>query len=195
MTSDKSTETMVSAVPVALTANDLKFTDLSGNWAKSYVETLALRGVVNNAQEYRPEGNLTRAEFLKIVGNSSGWKLGSTASSFTDVKSTDWYASYVAYAVSKGIISSGSKFRPNDTITRAEVAKILIGALGKTPSASKSSSFLDVSVTNSLFAFIQAAKENGIFEGQKFGNSLIFRPNDSITRAEIAKVVVKAMGF
>jgi hypothetical protein len=111
------------------------------------------------------------------------------------VKSTDWYASYVAYAVSKGIISSGSKFRPNDTVTRAEVAKILIGSLGKNPSTSDTSTFVDVSVKNSLFAFIESARENGIFEGQSIGGSRYFRPNAAITRAEIAKVVVKAMGF
>ena len=75
---------------------------------------------------YRPDDSLTRAELLKIAGKAAGWQLPIvTKSSFSDILRTDWYAPYAEYARSHGIISPAQTFRPNDSISRAEVAKIL----------------------------------------------------------------------
>lgn len=84
---------------------------------------------MNNVRYYHPDYALTRAEFLKMVGNSAGWRTASASTPFDDVPENAWYAPYVSYALSNGIISNADNFRPNDTVTRAEVAKILIGVL------------------------------------------------------------------
>lgn len=80
-------------------------------------------------------------------------------------------------------------YQANDTITRAEVAKIMVGILGVSAPSITKSDFSDVSPYNGLAKFIQKSKELGIFSGQEVGGKMIFRPGDSITRAEIAKVV------
>jgi S-layer homology domain len=52
--------------------------------------------------------------------------------------------------------------------------------------------FVDVRGTSDLAKYIEAATFLNIFSGQISMNQRIFRPDDSITRAEIAKVVVNA---
>ncbi|MDQ1343375.1 MAG: S-layer y protein [Patescibacteria group bacterium] len=180
-----------------LSKSELVFRDITGNWARSYVETLAMRGIVRNTEAYRPDDALTRAEFLKIVGNSAGWDIAiaTSVSSFEDVDAGAWYSTYAEYAVSNGIIMKSAKFRPNDKITRAEIAKILVKAVGKSAVNPDRPSFSDVASGHSLFTFVEAAKKYGIFDGQQIAGKLVFRPNDNITRAEIAKVVVRTFEF
>lgn len=178
-----------------MNVDDLIFVDIANNWARTYIEKLAIRGIVNNVTLFHPDYALTRAEFLKIVGNSVGWQLGTSETSYADVPADSWFAPYVAYAYSNGIIMANANFRPNDTITRAEVAKVLIGMLRRSPSTTNTSSFADVSRTHTLFSYIEAVREIGVFDGQVVNGQRIFRPNDPISRAEVAKVVVRSLGF
>ena len=65
--------------------------------------------------------------------------------SFVDVTESSWYAPYVAYAIKNNLINTTLKnFRPNDTITREEVIKILALSLKLDISKFTSSSFTDV---------------------------------------------------
>ena len=178
---------------VLKTLKDIRFTDISSNWAKGYIEHLVSRGVVTNTEKYNPDNNLTRAEFLKIAINAAGWEVGTgTTAIFADVTTNVWYAPYVSLAVSRGIITNKStNFRPNDTISRAEAAKIIVGIFGGN-TANKKTSFADVDDSSDLAKYIEVAKNLGFFSGQMIDGKLKFRPNDSITRAEIAKVVVNA---
>ena len=105
-----------------------------------------------------------------------------------------WYAVYVRYALSANIIRSSDKFRPNDPISRAEVAKILTISLGN-PISGYTGIFSDVPKSSSLALYVEAIKRAKIFEGQMTEDGLIFRPTDDITRAEIAKVVVRTFNF
>lgn len=172
---------------------EIKFNDISSNWAKNYIQHLVARGVVSNTEKFNPDNNLTRAEFLKIAINAAGLKTSSTGTTaFKDVASDAWYTPYVSLAVSRGIISNKStNFRPNDSISRAEAAKIIVGIFGGNTSNTKLS-FADVDATSDLAKYIETAKTLGFFSGQIVDGKLKFRPNDSITRAEIAKVVVNA---
>lgn len=124
--------------------------------------------------------------------NSTGWPLPTTGLTipFSDVATNIWYAPYVSLALSKGMIQSATRFRPNDTITRAEVTKILTLALGVTITEPTSMTYSDVSASLSLAKYIEAATFLNIFSGQVVAGRRIFRPSDPITRAEIAKVVV-----
>jgi hypothetical protein len=72
---------------------------------------------------------MTRAEFLKLLLRAA--KVDTTQVSpstiYTDVDTSMWYAPLVAYATTYGIVNGqDGMFRPDDTISRAEVAKILV---------------------------------------------------------------------
>lgn len=188
--------TPIKVPAIQIPTSRLVFSDIGNNWAKDYIQKLASRKIVNNTEKFRPDDSLSRAEFLKMVGNGAGWTLQSgKTGGFRDVQTGDWYAPYAAYAAEKGIIASVTNFRPNEQITRAEAAKIMSNAFGlATPKVSKSS-FSDVSLSNEFISFIEATKLAGVFEGQLKGTKRFFRPNDSITRAEFAKVLVKSLGI
>lgn len=177
--------------------NEVKFTDISDNWASTYIIRLVARGVINNVEKYYPDNNLTRAEFLKIAMNAAGWKTSATGTTtFRDVATNAWYAPYVSLALSKNIITNKNMdFRPNDPVSRAEAAKIMVGILGAETANTSTSSFADVNPYSDLAKYIEVAKTLGFFSGQSVNGKSIFRPNDAITRAEIAKVVANAFKF
>ncbi len=174
--------------------DDLLFEDIDGNWAMDYIQKLAQRGIVNNTTTFNPEGELTRAEFIKMALNTSGDSLDDTLQSeFDDVTSSHSLGLFVANAVKKGIVDATSDlFRPDDSITRAEAMKILMNVLDEGVLDTEESSFSDVDPSLDLAKYIEAAAEMGIVSGQEIDGKTYFRPNDSITRAEIAKVLANA---
>lgn len=92
---------------------------------------------------YRPQSTSTRAEFLKMVIESSVAKseieecvqtfpMSAKYAYFRDVKKHDWFVKYVCIAKQKGIVSGypDKTFKPNNTITFAEAAKIIVVTFG-----------------------------------------------------------------
>lgn len=190
---DTMTRTFIIPGLVIKSLQEIKFTDISSNWARGYIEHLVARGVIDNTENYKPDNNLTRAEFLKIAMNAAGWNVGTeTTTVFSDVASDMWYTPHVSFALSHDIILGAStNFRPNDSISRAEATKIIVGIFG-IDTVTTETTFTHVNPASDLAKYIETAKVLGFFSGQVVNGKSIFRPNDSITRAEIAKVVVKA---
>lgn len=139
-----------------------------------------------------PTGTLDSA--TPATATNGGASVTGGNSGFQDVSPTAWYAPYVSYAVSNGIVSPGTSFRPNDPVTRAEAAKMIVNALGRSVSTD-TDMLSDFEKTLSLAPYIQTAKENGIFPGLAPDGSSTFRPNDPMDRAEIARAIVKAWGL
>lgn len=176
---------------------DVKFRDINNDWARDYILRLVTRGIIDNSNFYRGDDGLTRAEFLKIVIRTTGWELPQSGISlpFRDVVSESWYEPYVSVALTKWLIRNAQYFRPHDAITRAEATKILMVALGVTVSEPSTMTFVDVNKSSDLAKYIEAAKFLNILSGQMRMGQHIFRPNDNITRSEIAKVVANAFGL
>ena len=82
---------------------DINFRDIGNNWAKTYIIRLVVREIVDNVDYYHPDHNLTRAEFLKIVINTTGWAVPTKNLNvpFDDVRMNDWYAKYISLALAK----------------------------------------------------------------------------------------------
>ena len=110
---------------------------------------------------------------------------------FTDVKKTDWFYNPVCYVYERGIMSGTGKtaFSPGGTVTRGMLVMILYNLEGK-PSAG-SSPFRDVSDQYYAKAVAWAAR-NGIVSG--YGGGL-FRPEDPITREQLALILMKYAAF
>lgn len=160
----------------------------------SYVEQLASAGVVSSANSsYNPTGNTTRGELAKMVVNASGVSLDSSAGpSFGDVPSSNVFYNYVETARANGWISGygDGTFRTNNFVTRAEAMKIIVNSLGIPLQNPSSPSFADVPKSNVFFSFIEGGRAASLASPNAF-----YRPNDLITRQEIAKLVAVAMTY
>lgn len=98
--------------------------------AKKVIETI---GVTDTK---KLQNKVTRAEFAKILVNSSNWKdmVGkkTPTSIFSDVKSSYWAAPYIKVAIEQGLMSGNlqGRFRPNDPITLQEAVVGIVRLLG-----------------------------------------------------------------
>ena len=86
---------------------------------------------------FKPSATITRAEFAKMACVASGMQesadiLVNTASQFSDVKAGEWYTGYINLAVSQGFVKGypDGTFKPNNTITNAEVITVILRILG-----------------------------------------------------------------
>ncbi|MBR3887884.1 MAG: S-layer homology domain-containing protein [Clostridia bacterium] len=87
-----------------------------------------------------------------------------------------------------------STFRPENKITRAEMAKILLTAKGEKVDTTKvdSTYFEDVTSEHWALAYINAAYENKLIEG--YGDKT-FKPDDQVTYAEAITMVIRMLGY
>ncbi|KRF39112.1 S-layer homology domain-containing protein [Paenibacillus sp. Soil787] len=109
------------------------FTDIASHWSKDDVSLLANKLVIDGATDttFAPDRNITRAEFAALVVRSLGLNTDTTSTTFTDVKSSDWYAGAVAAAAGAKIINGyeDGSFKANAQITREELASMVVRAL------------------------------------------------------------------
>ena len=117
------------------------FSDVPADkWYNNAVSTLCHMSVLGGYADgtFRPNAPITRAEFAKIAVSFSQKNGSAVYDYFTDVRSTDWFAPFVAAARDSGLIEgySDGTFKPEHSITRAEVCTIVNRMLGRKPSKS-----------------------------------------------------------
>ena len=113
----------------------VSFTDVAADaWYAQAVNTLASLGIVNGvgSSQFAPERAITRAEFTVIAMRFA--HLDTTGENiFSDVKPDDWFYAQVVGSIKYGWITgyTDGTFRPDSTITRAEVTTIVNRMLGR----------------------------------------------------------------
>lgn len=110
---------------------------------------------------------------------------------FTDIPQAAWAREEINGLAKAGVINgkTDTLFAPNDTVTRAEFAKMLMGTLGLASNAYTTSSFRDVPTDAWYFAAVESAYNLGIINGVSAGT---FAPNALITRQDMAVMVARA---
>ena len=103
------------------------FSDVpKGYWAANYIGYMQQFGIITGYSDgsFRPDAPVTRAEFAAIASRFE--KLTEGSKSFTDVTDTYWAARYINFAATRGWVTgySDGTFKPENTITRAEVAAV-----------------------------------------------------------------------
>ena len=142
----------------------------------------------------KPAGNITRAEtaaiLFRLMDDASRKTYYSTKSGFRDVASSSWYNTYVATLNNAGVItdSSNGYFRPNEAITRAELAAMLAKFSETTGAANY---FNDVSAKYWAANAIAICAKLGWINGYPDGT---FRPDKNVTRAELMAMINRATG-
>ncbi len=154
---------------------------------------------------FQPGNTTTRGQLSKIVVLARGWtpQCPLTAN-FSDVPTSSVFYCFVETAYSRGIISGykcggpgepcdGSNrpyFRPGDDVSRGQLSKIVVGAMGWTIGCPLTSHFTDVGSDNIFYCFIETAYSHAIISGYE---DHTFQPNNSATRGQISKIVYQAV--
>ncbi len=153
-------------------------------WA---VENGITTGVGNDL--FTPEQSCTRAQIVTFLWRAAGSPEPKTASSFTDVSASAYYAKAVAWAVENGITNGMTEttFAPDATCTRGQSVTFLYRALKGT--ASGSTNFTDVKSDAFYADAISWAVANNVTNGT---SNTTFSPNADCTRAEIVTFLYRA---
>ena len=142
----------------------------------------------------KPAGDVTRAEvaaiLYRVMDADCVKTYETTRCSFSDVVRGDWFNTYVATLENAGVIvdtRTNGKFRPNEAITRAELAAML-AQFADIKSAANS--FNDVSARHWASDEIAVCAKMGWINGYPDGS---FRPDATITRAEMMAMINRAL--
>ena len=121
------------------------------------------------------------------------------AQAFTDVADTDNYAEAIETLNTLGILTGDDQnndgkmeFRPEDTITRAEVTAIISRIQGMGNASQTSTDFTDVPSSHWASGYISQAATQGIVNGYGDGT---FGPDDNVKYEEIIKMLMETLGY
>lgn len=132
--------------------------------------------------------NVTRAQFVSMLVRMFGWQQAQGAS-YSDVAPSAWYYNDVMTASAMGALGNETSFRPNDNITREEIAVMLVRALGYDELAKEfSDTYLPFNDVSSNKGYISLAYDFGIVSG-KTANS--FDPYGTALREEAAAMMMR----
>ncbi|KQY92067.1 hypothetical protein ASD24_22430 [Paenibacillus sp. Root52] len=187
--------------------NVVSYPDTASHWASEVIKELSAKWIISapNGSYYRPNENISRAEFAELVARGLGLSGEPTAASrFPDVRSGSITSAYIGAAAEAGIITGNTDgtFKPDRPITREQMAIMMVRALnygGKqtvlnSSSMSILSKFNDNKKIQSKDSVAKAVQE-GIIQGM---TSRTFEPQGNATRAQAAvmlKRVLDKLGY
>lgn len=176
-----------------LSADNSMFSDLTGHWSEETIIALAKDGIINGFPDgtVRPDATMSRGEYACLVANLMEIQdhVADGDPTFNDTQDS-WAHHYIEALVAAGIIKKETDtYNPNEPVTRVEMARMLVYALGfddATAEATLTSFADDEDIRAEDKVFVTAAKELGLINGRP-GN--LFSPNDHSTRAEAFTII------
>lgn len=172
------------------------FRDIKEHWAQNEIITLNKRGIINGTgdKRFEPKRAITRAEAVAMVVKAYKPISPGTAKakSFKDVKSSHWANGAIASAVKQGWIKGfpDDSFRPDQPITRAEMALIIGYADSVQPRLPTFDPFEDVAKSHWSAPMLFAMRLNGQIEGME---SNLYKPKQQASRAEFTVLLHRVM--
>ena len=187
----------------AAATRDITFKDIGSSWAKSQIQTLADKFILNgtSAGTFSPKNPVTRAQFASMLVTAIGLDKQTGANAFTDIKGSAWYADDVNAAYKAGLITGyDGSFRPDDEITRQDLTVMLARAIKlldiKFTSGTAKVPYGDASAFSSYAKdSIQAVSDAGLMQGEAQQGQFIFHPALPTTREAAAKVIYQLLSL
>lgn len=180
------------SAPIAQAEPSSSFVDMPGetHWAYEALSSAVQNGILRGENQHLyPAQNLTRAEMAAIINRVFGAEEQADIARFTDVQTSDWFYADLAKAVGMGtFVGDGSLMNPNQVMSRQDVMLVLARALK-----------LDTADTSNLNAYTDCAQIADYAKGAvaamlKAGyisgfTDQTFRPQDSLTREQMAQIL------
>ncbi|NOU73042.1 hypothetical protein GC098_16715 [Paenibacillus sp. LMG 31458] len=163
------------------------------HWAYETIQELSAQHIVNGItnSSYEPTKAVSRAEFASLLVRTLGLK-SAEAPPFGDVAGNAWYAGEVSAAYKSGIITGNSKqkFDPNLSITREEMAIMLVRAYELRTGVKLEQASPEISdaseISDWALSYVNRAINAKLLTGRQEG---LFVPAEYMTRAEAAQAV------
>lgn len=181
----------------AAAAQGSRYSDVpSGDWSVSAIEKATqyqlMEGISDGQFGYGQQMN--RASFVTVLCRMFSWPSASPATpAYGDVAPGDWFYGWVESALQHGALEPGASFRPNDSITREEMAVMLVRALDYDQLAGSLNGaalpFVDVEANR---GYIALAYRFGIIQGVNQNNQIYFYPKQPSNRETTAAMLVRA---
>lgn len=160
------------------------FNDVDNHWGKGSIYLLVEDGIIAGYPDnsFKPDNKITVAEFTTLVAkaldipakNSSG----------------EWYQGIIDSVVEKDIIRQGEFTDYNKPITRGEIARIVIRALGEDQGTWETIFTDDSKIPEEIKGYVKRANEIGVIHGYPDNT---FKHDGNATRAEAVTVIVNTM--
>ena len=163
--------------------------------AESALDKLVNWGVVHGYPDgsLRPERTLSRAEFVAMVNRAYGYKkTGETP--FIDVSPESWYYDDIGIAYNANYFNgiSPRQAGPDTSLTREQALVLLARNMRLDPIGGEVTEFEDGrSFSSWSRGYARAARQLGVITGYGDGT---FRPQNNITRGDMASMLQRALG-
>ncbi len=170
--------------------------DINSHWASGFIREAVTRGLVQGYTDatFRPDQSMTRAEFAVVLAKALRLQGKGAALPFLDQDAIGvWAKLPIVLAVEAGLLSGyeDNRFRPNQPITRAEIAVIIARGLGLDIGSYATTAFAD---DDDIPAWAKGAAEAlrrmGLLAGR---DGARFVPNDVATRAEAVVLLLRML--
>ncbi len=117
---------------ILLDRNHDLLTDVRSHWAKEEINAMVRRNIITGYPDetFRPERNISRAEFLTLLSRAYNWTLPRTTTNidvFEDYSTFNYYDKVISYGISHGLIIGypDETFRPGNPISYKEIELIM----------------------------------------------------------------------
>ncbi|RUT40221.1 hypothetical protein EJP82_25415 [Paenibacillus anaericanus] len=164
------------------------------NWNKvATADTTSHKAFVTGYTDglFKPDARITRAEMATIATRVLDMEMKATSISFTDVPAAHWAKDAIDRVTKMGLMEGypDGSFKPEQTITRAEMASMVVRMKGDIAANFNGSMFSDVDGHWAKKAIV-SSKAVGIINGYPDGT---FRPAAELSRAEAITMISKLL--
>ncbi|WMT39311.1 family 10 glycosylhydrolase [Paenibacillus sp. D2_2] len=178
--------------------SNVTLSDISGHWAEESILQAVQQKWINGYEDgtFRPNQPVNREQFAVMLSRALKLEGTETSVSFADAdKISSWARPYIAKVLESNIINGyqDHTFRPGQQINRAEMAAMIVRALGIEPDSNAELPFTDAkSIPAWARPYVAAAYQAGIIQGR--GNQAL-APNESATRAEALIMILRMLQY
>ncbi|MDF0552964.1 DUF1565 domain-containing protein [Kamptonema sp. UHCC 0994] len=179
------------------TPGGVKFSDISGNWGKDFIERLAAKNIVSGFPDgtFKPNDSLTRAQYAALLAKAFELTPRRAGTNFKDVAADFWGKDAIEKANKGGFVAGfpDGTFRPNQNLTRAEAIVSLVNGLQLTGGNLNAVSVYGDRAQIPSYATdeVATATERKIVVNYPNRNQL--SPMREINRAEICALIYQAL--
>ena len=182
--------------------SDKKFTDIEGHWAEKDIENCVQNALFTGVSDtlFDPEGTVTRAMAVTVLGRFSKDSIENAASAFTDVTADKYYANYVSWGAENSVVKgiSETEFAPDSFVTREQISAMIVRYLNYKGIAvpNGSAAIKDHSDYEQISDYAKEDMaiccEMGLIKGHDSG---LIEPQGNLTRAQFASVMTRLSDY